>query len=309
VALKDILVVLDESRPSEIRLALAVSLAQRHRARVVGLCPHALLGRPGRSGEPHMYPSPLGLQGLADITAATAAPAPAGGADENSPGERAERIGEAFREALHQHGLDGSYETAVGAPSAAVLRHTRTADLLVLGQPAPEDPQAALARHMIEDALMMGGRPLLLVPYAGTFTTVGTNVLLGWSETREAARAARDVLGLMEPGGKLTVLTVRQGAPPEGRTELPGAAIARHLARHGIETQAKEEVAEATTPPSFVVRPVTTEADVLLNCASDMGADLLAVGGYGHSRARELVLGGVTRQLLNTMTLPVLMSH
>jgi nucleotide-binding universal stress UspA family protein len=309
VALRDVLVVLDASAQSAARLALAASLALRHGAELIGLCPHGLLALSEAREAPSGYPLPSGVQGIAGLSVESAAPPPAGGPDPNSPAEQAERIGEAFREALALHGLAGAYETAVGPPAVAVIKRARTADLVVLGQPDPDDPLAPAFRHVIEDVLMAGGRPVLLIPYAGHFATLGANVLLGWTETREATRAAHDALAVLDAGAKLTILTVRHGAEPEGRSELPAAAPARHLARHGFETRAAEAIAEGITPPSYVVRPSTAEADVLLNYASDIGADLLVVGAYGHSRARELVLGGVTRALLSYMTLPVLMSH
>jgi nucleotide-binding universal stress UspA family protein len=309
VALKDILVVLDANAQSGPRLALAISLAERFGAGLAGLCPHALLTAPEPEEAPRPYPSPFGLQGVADVATASTAPLVVAGSRPNNRAELAERIGEAFREALAEASLRGSFETEIGAPAAAVVRRARAADLVVLGQPDPDDPLASAARSMIEDTLLLGGRPVLVVPYAGQFPAVGNNVLIGWSETREAARAAHDALALLAPGAKMTLLSVHRGALTPPGTELPAAEAARHFARHGIEVKPAEAIAEGLSAPTYVVRPDVTEADALLNYASDTGADLLVVGGYGHSRARELVLGGVTRSLLHTMTLPVLMSH
>lgn len=309
MALKDILVVLDASAQSETRLALAVSLAQRFGAGLAGLCPHALLAAPDPTAPPRPYPAPLGLQGVADVATASTAPLFATRAEPNNRAELAERIGEEFQEVLEKASLRGTYETEIGAPAAAVVRRARTADLVVLGQPDPDDPLASTARSTIEDALLLGGRPVLVVPYAGRFPAVGKNVLIGWSETRETARAAHDALTLIEPGAQATLLTVHRGPLTPAGTELPAAEAARHFARHGIDAKPAETVAEGLSAPTYVVRPDVTEADALLNYASDTGADLLVIGGYGHSRARELVLGGVTRSLLHTMTLPVLMSH
>lgn len=309
MALRDILVVLDASALTASRLALATSLAQRFDADLIGFCPHGLLGAPEFSAPILGYPAPVGLPGLSDLPGASPAWPLAVEPNPANPAEQAEAIGEAFLQALDESGVGGSYESEVGPAAAAVTRRARSADLVVLGQPNPEDPFAPAARQVVEEVLLAAGRPVLVVPYAGQFASVGANVLIGWTESREAARASHDALTLLDPGAKVTVLTVRRGAVPAGRTELPAAAIARHLARHGFAARAEETVAEATTPPSFIVRPALTEADVLLNYAADIGADLLVVGGYGHSRAREFVLGGVTRSLLATMTLPVLMSH
>jgi nucleotide-binding universal stress UspA family protein len=310
VALKDILVVLDASERSSACLAIASSLALRHGAGLIGLCPHRLLGAPEPAPEPpHVYPAPLGLQGIADIATASAIPEPASQSTLYSAPELAERIGSAFRESLAAHSLRGTFETEIGPPAAAIVRHARTADLVVLGQPDPDDPLAPLARRTIEDVLLTSGRPALLVPYAGHFATVGTNVVIGWTETREAARAAHDALPLIATGAKTTLLAVHRGPLTPPGTELPTSAAARHFARHGIDARPAETIAESLGAPSYIVRPQLNTADALLNYASDTAADLLVVGAYAHSRAREVVLGGVTHALLATMTLPVLMSH
>lgn len=309
MALRDILVVLDASAQSETRLALALALARRHGAGLAGLCPHGLLAVPGPAGEPRPYPGPLGLQGIADVATASTMPLLGTGPEPANQAELAERIGEEFREALAQASLRGTYETKVGPPAAATVQRAHTADLVILGQPDPDDPLAPTIRTVIEEVLLLSGRPVLVVPYAGHFPSVGKNVLIGWNETREAARATHDALALIEPGAKATLLTVHRGSLTAAGAELPAAEAARHFARHGIEAQPAEAVPEGLGAPSYIVRPTPTEADTLLNYASDLGADLLVVGGYGHSRAREFVLGGVTHSLLNTMTLPVLMSH
>ena len=138
-------------------------------------------------------------------------------------------------------------------------------------------------------------------------------MLIGWNARREAARAVHDALPLIRDAAAVTVLAV----DPHGRPgalgghggdhggghggdhgDEPAADIARHLARHGLRVTA----AQADSGGIGV-------ADVLLNQAADLGADLLVTGGYGHSRTREMVLGGITRALLQRMTLPVLMSH
>jgi nucleotide-binding universal stress UspA family protein len=137
------------------------------------------------------------------------------------------------------------------------------------------------------------------VPFAGTFGVVGRNVLVGWTPTREAARAVHDAMLVMDRPGKVTVLTAEPVSPPPDIDAVPAAEIAAHLARHGFVVSAARTV----------VSDGLSAADVLLDYASDISADLLVVGGYGHSRTREMIMGGVTRDLLRHMTIPVLMSH
>ncbi|MGH7050836.1 MAG: universal stress protein [Acetobacteraceae bacterium] len=303
---RDIMVVLDGTQQSMVMLGVSTGLARRFGARLEAVCPLSLLAGGESVGEDSGI---FGTAGTGGLLAPLGPPEEVAAPSPDSPPERAERIGVAFREELRRNGLDGDFLSTVGRPGEAVAKQARTADLVVLGQPEPDQAKASAHRNMVEDVLMTSGRPVLMIPFAGEFTTVGRNVLIGWVEGPEAARAAHEALVLATPGAKLTVLTVRRGAAPEDQVELPGADIARHLARHGFDVEADETVARASLPPSFIVRPAVSEADALLNYATDRGADLLAVGCYGHSRTRERVLGGVTRDLLSHMTLPVLMSR
>jgi len=284
--LRDLLVVLHGSRHSKAVLGLALGLAHRHDAHLTGLCPLELL-----------YPTNLGLalsgypEALALQEAATRFEAQAQA--------KAQSIEADFREQLRRNNVRGDWQVATGLAVDDVARRARTADLLVLGQTDPDLPLPPMARHLVEDALMNAGRPMLIVPFAGDFDTIGTNVLIGWNGTREAARAAHDALLLIEPTATVTVLTVERARSAADSPQVPGADMAEHLARHGLKVSAARTVTDGSI----------SYADALLAHASDTGADLLVTGGYGHSRARELILGGVSRELLDHMTLPVLMSH
>jgi nucleotide-binding universal stress UspA family protein len=146
--------------------------------------------------------------------------------------------------------------------------------------------------------LLQSGRPLLLIPYAGRFDGLGRNPLIAWTETRESARAVHDALPLLEYAEKVTALTVIPPSAAAVDAPPPAAELARHLRRHGIQATALRSVAEDIP-----------DADALLSYVCDVGADLLVMGGYGHSPLRERLRGGVTRSLLRHMTVPVLMSH
>jgi nucleotide-binding universal stress UspA family protein len=139
---------------------------------------------------------------------------------------------------------------------------------------------------------------VLVVPHTGSFTSVGRRVLVGWNASREATRAVHDALPLLAGAESVTVSAVnpRRGLGAHG--EEPGSDIARHLARHGVRVTVEHTAA-----------PEIGAADILLNRASELSADLLVVGAYGQSRLREFLLGGVTRSLLREMTVPVLLSH
>ncbi len=284
--LRDILVVLDGSARSEGVLGVAMGLARRHDAHLTGFCPFEVLMPASVAFALGGYPALSTLQGAAAQLQAEAT-------------LRAEQIEAGFRDAVRHNEVRGEWQLGQGAVAGAVARRARSADLVVLGQTDPDNQLPPAARHLVEDVLMNAGRPLLLVPFAGQFDVIGTNVLLGWNGTREAARAAHDALLVIEPTASVTVLTVERGRPGVEPHDLPGAEIAAHLARHGLRVSA----ARTATDGSI------SDADAVLSYASDIGADLLVVGGYGHSRARELVLGGVSRGLLQHMTVPLLMSH
>jgi nucleotide-binding universal stress UspA family protein len=184
----------------------------------------------------------------------------------------------------------------------SVSRYGRCADLIVLGQDDPGDPESFIADHFAENLIMSGGRPVLLIPYAGEFALIGTRVMIAWDGSREATRAVHDALPFLKRAQDVTVVSVNEHAghsisPPSG--EVPGADVAVMLARHGVEV--------AMTSVESGKGLSTGEA--LLSQASDLNADLLVMGAYGHARWQELMLGGATRTLLEASTLPVLFSH
>ena len=281
--LRDLLLVLDGSARDAARLETALELARTVGAHLTGLCPLELLLPADLAFALGGYPEALALQSAVEQL-------------QDQANARAATIEAEFRAGLTRAGVNGDWRTAPGPVGPAIAAAARHADLTVIGQDDPDHRVPPAGRHMIEDVLLAAGRPLLLLPYAGRFPAIGRNVLIAWTPTREAARAVGDALGLIEPAAQVTVLTVARAG---GGDAVPGAEIAAHLARHGLAVTAARSVSDGQIH----------EADMLLSYAADLGADLLVMGGYGHSRVRELTLGGVTRSVLRHMTLPVLMSH
>jgi nucleotide-binding universal stress UspA family protein len=284
--LRDLLVVLDGSARTEVVLNVAMDLARRHDAHLTGFCPLQALMPPNLSFALGGYPALTTLQNVADQL-------------EGEALAKAAAIEAGFRDLLRRNEVRGDCQISRGAAGDATAQRARATDLVVLGQADPDHKLPPAARHLVEDVLMNTGRPVLLVPFAGRFDAIGANVLVGWNATREAARAAHDALLLVEPAAKVTVVTVERGKAGAEPEEMAGAEVAEHLARHGLTVTAARTATDGSIG----------DADALLSYASDIGADLLVVGGYGHSRARELVLGGVSRALLQRMTVPLLMSH
>ena len=185
-----------------------------------------------------------------------------------------------------------------GALVERLALDARYADLAVVGQGNPDEPTVGAPVDLPGALALAAGRPVLAVPYAGKFPTLGERVMVAWNAGREAARAVNDALPILQLAKSVTVLAVNPRSGEQSHGEQPGADIALHLARHGVRAEAMRAVSDELDP-----------GDVVLSRAADIGADLLVMGAFGHSRLRELVLGGVTRHILKHMTMPVLLSH
>ena len=283
MAYKDLLVVLDEDPRSRERIVVAAALAERFGAHLVGL--YVTVGRepPGRFDQFNGY-IPLFRSAYRDI--------------EENIRVQSEAMRVLFEDLIGRQSLSAEWRLASGYPAQEVAVHGRYADLIILGQLDPDDPWSPLLHPRPEEVALLAGRPILVIPYAGTFERVGQRVLVGWDASREATRADSDAMPLLTTAASVTVITVDAEQSGAGHGEVPGADIALHLARHGVTAQ--------------VERNVSADIGIgnaLLSRASDLEADLLVMGAYGHSRVRELLLGGATRTVLASTTLPVLMSH
>ncbi len=178
-----------------------------------------------------------------------------------------------------------------------VIEHGRTADLIIASQRDPDDSLGLMIDEP-ERLALESGRPVLFVPYAGAFARVGKRVLVAWNGRREAARAVFDALPLLKTADHVRLLWINPQNERRPAGDIPTAEIAAALARHGVKCEAS----------STVARDLDV-ASTLLSSLADQSADLLVMGAYGHSRIREFVLGGATRDVLAHMTVPVLMSH
>jgi nucleotide-binding universal stress UspA family protein len=169
----------------------------------------------------------------------------------------------------------------------------RDHDLSIVPQAQPDGDVAETL--VIEAALFGSGRPVLVVPYVQSSGLKLDRVMLCWDGSRNAARAVADAMPLLRRAGMVEVVTIETR---ERRNEVAGAKIAEHLARHGLKVELKP-----------IVSPDAEVADTILSHAADVSADMIVMGGYGHSRLRELVLGGATNGILRSMTVPTLMAH
>lgn len=204
-----------------------------------------------------------------------------------------------FSEAAQKAGVAVSWRQGDGSPAQCVTRHARYSDVLIVGQENAYDLEAATGNEFVEQTLLTAGRPVIVLPLAGTFDTVGTRVLYCWNRGREAARAIADASPLLRHASALRVLTMDEQSGTADGNDVPFEDLAAYCACHGFAQPEHEN-------------RVTSDIDIgasILNAAADFSADLIVMGAYGHSRMRELVMGGATRALLKVMTVPVLFSH
>jgi nucleotide-binding universal stress UspA family protein len=212
-------------------------------------------------------------------------------------GERADTVQERFQEELQARGLDGEWHIVDHTDLAELIELAKAADLAILGQ-YPGDDLDGVTWLRPDHVVTAVGRPVLVVPYAGTFAHVGSRVLVAWDGTRAANRALHDALPLIGNAEAVTVMHVGTQPADLDRERPRLERIVRHLQRHAVKAEPEESP-----------RGGIAISDVLLSRAADLGADMIVAGAYHHTQLRETLLGGVSRELLDHMTVPVLMSH
>ena len=171
----------------------------------------------------------------------------------------------------------------------------RYCDLVVVGQTNPEESSPAVMDDFPEYMILNAGRPVLVVPYAGEFAQIGKRPLVAWDGSRAATRAITDAIPFLATADLVHVAIINPKTDQHG--DQPGADLAAYLARHGVKLEVS------------VNRTKLDIGNALLSKAADLDSDLVVMGGYGHSRFKEMIMGGATRGILESMTVPVLMSH
>jgi len=274
---RQLLVHLDSSGRASVRLKMAQLLAQDQGADVLAL--YAVM--------PTLVALPIPPTVSADTAASIM----------EIDDARRRRTRAVFEQALEGTGIRPEWGEVGDLPVIpAFAQQALYADLLVLGQHDPAtDAPADVPPDFAESVMLASGKPALVVPYAGMPRMVGDTILIAWKETREAARAVSAALPMLRRAQAVHV--VAWGSDNSTRDAGP-LHLGKYLALHQVgpvwHHQGKE--------PEHL-------GEILLSTASDVGADLLVMGCYGHSRAREWILGGTSRTILQSMTMPVLMAH
>jgi len=271
MALKDLLV--DLSFESQATRDVAVVLARRFGAHLIGF----------HGSEANMVPGYTSIEMRETLIEIR----------DRHLDELAAAAKDKFERTVSGTTLSTEWRAVRGSAAYHLTLQARYADLVVVGQPTESRPE------MVDHLLLAAGRPILLVPRFGAFPEVGTRVLVAWDESREAARAVNDALPFLETADSVTVIAVTsKQVAKAGSGSAPSRDLSHHLARRGIKVES-----------SYDVSGELAVADILLSRASDLGSDLIVMGAYGHSHLREIIMDGVTRSILQHMTVPVLMSH
>jgi nucleotide-binding universal stress UspA family protein len=287
MALKDLLVYVDQTEGARFRLRLAADLARRHDSRLAALFVREL------------SQTQLDLRKKAELGLASGEHL-----DrlyrgiESSISEAADHLHAMCKALAREHHIEIEWRDVDGTALTVLPEHARYADLCVLG-PTEADDGAAVGYKFSEQLLFVTGRPLVFVPSSGSFETLGRHIVVGWNASRPATRAVSDALSLIERAERTTVITVdsadfvdRDGAPAADQLVV-------HLRRHSAAVDA---VKLKDVPAGSIAAALQAEAEAL-------GADLIVTGAYGHPKIWERLVGGVTRDLLDRMSLPILMSH
>ncbi len=278
MAIKDIVTLLDiETDLTTAPVQIANEIAEKLDAHITGIAP---LVEPV---VPALMVQPVPDQYISD--ARTRADEKAHSALERFA-EYADRVGTRFETRLMDV-TPGALETFVN--------HTRMCDLIVVGQDNPDRPEP-LRTDLIEAALFDSGRPILMVPYVGTEAFSAKKIMVAWDGSKTAARAIHAAMPILELAEEVQIVMVE--AKKLHLPGDPGADLAVYLSRHGVQVSVEK-----------IPAPSSGVADAMLNHISDNGIDLVVMGGYGHSRVREFILGGATRGMLQAMTVPCIMAH
>jgi nucleotide-binding universal stress UspA family protein len=287
MALKDLLVYVDQSKHASERLRLAADLARRHQSRLTALYVR------------EMNPAQLHEQSVAELgQGSSEAITRTNRRIRQSIDEAVTRLRSALEDVEREHGLEVEWRCLDGVASTLVPQHARFADLCILSQDTSA-VATATGYTFSEQLLFVTGRPVVFVPAQGSFNALGRHILVAWNSSRASTRAVNDALPLIERAEKVTLLAVNPAEFAERYGALPPQQMVEHLKRHGAS-------AEGIWLNNI---PTGSIADVVQAEAHKVGADLIVAGTFGHPRLWEKVMGGVTADLLARMKLPVLMSY
>jgi nucleotide-binding universal stress UspA family protein len=274
--IRDVVAIVDEAGTT---IEWAAALAHDHGAHLIGV----FLWPPSVGGAMDAYVRGEAIKRMLEEHAAEGA----------SLEQRQRRM---FERAAKQHGLQAEWRVIRHEALEECIAQARHADLALVAR-SDSVGRGDMPPNLAESMVLASGRPVLLLPPEAPSHAI-SRVLVGWNASREAARAVADAMPLLARAEAVELLVVDADRRPALHGQEPGADIARHLARHGVKVEVRTLAAGGESI-----------GHVLLSRAAVLGADLLVMGAYGHSRLTELAFGGATRTALREAKLPVLMSR
>lgn len=277
--LRRISVHLDRGFDCARRIEIALELARRHQAEVLGI--YASAAPPQYYyGESVLMTNALKV--MHDLQA-----------------QDSNKVQNAFLERARASDIPASVTIGHGLPSESLSRLARCTDLLIISQENDNDIEAAQEIELVEQTMLSTGRPVMVVPNAGAFPIVGDRVLLSWDGSRESARALSDALPLLRRASSVVVLTMDEGDTRGKNAASTLDELLAYFSAHGLPA------------PETANRDIkgVGVGETILNAAADFSSDLIVMGAYGHSKLRQWAMGGATSSILRSMTVPILFSH
>jgi nucleotide-binding universal stress UspA family protein len=277
MAIKNIIVHVDNTAACENRINTAIELATRHDAGLTSI--YVIPTYP----MPTYYEAQISLEILAEV--------------DKSSQKSAKQAQHKYERMAGDAGLATKTIIEEGDLISVLSEHARYADLILLGQDDGDDP-LNLGEALADNIVLEGGTPCLVIPCKPTKTQTGKRILVAWNASREAARAIKDALPVLKQAEYIELLSVDSAHLEVGENTVQGKDIQAYLTRHGI-------AAGHYIEPDKDISP----GDAILARVSETDTDMIVMGAYGHSRLRETILGGATRKILKQMTVPVFISH
>jgi nucleotide-binding universal stress UspA family protein len=276
---KNILIHLDHSSGCDNRLDIAFKLAQKFDAKLAGLfiVPDYVV--------PSYVEAQISVDLITDVTEKAVA--------------RAKETLAGYQKLADDAGIKMEAHVVEGQVIPILREHTKYSDLLLLGQDQPDDPDNS--SYGLADALLFEGAcACMVVPHSGKLAVPGKRVLLTWNASRESARALREAMPFLSRAETVVVLSSEpnDGDSDTARGHPHAQELDRLLKSHGIEAVS-----------SGISDPDISATDAIIGQAADMNADMIIMGAYGHARLREIILGGVTRDLLKQSPVPLFLAH
>ncbi|NYT66682.1 universal stress protein [Alcaligenaceae bacterium] len=277
--LSRIAVHLGHDQGCERRLKAAIVLAKQHKAEIIGIYPSDLMPHPGYDDNV----IPAELQQVMKTQAA-----------------RSRMENKAmFVEQTAAAGVKAQWRGPQGSADEVLALHSRYCDLLVMSKAENRDTVSAIIPNLPESVVMAAGRPVLMIPTVASVSTVGQRILFCWDQKRESARAFADAAPLLKQCTSLVVLSVDPNPATLSNQDIPDDDFSNYCMAMGYP----RPIMENKSSEGYGV------GNIILNTATDHGSDLIVMGAYGHSRMRQWIMGGASRTLFSSMTVPVLLSH